>query len=167
MSIVRIPLTQGQEAVVDEADWPLISQHHWWAKKSHNLDTFYAYAWIEGARTTMHRFLFGNACSGMHVDHKDGNGLNNRRNNIRLATNAQNARNRGKSNLKRIPSSQFKGVTALKGSTRNKWRARIIVNREFVTVGYFPDEESAARAYDAAALQHFGEFANLNFPPCA
>lgn len=88
------------------------------------------------------------------VDHRNGDRVDNRRANLRAAThlqNCQNARPKGQS--------RFKGVSRY----RERWHARIKVPGRRIDLGSFHDEESAARAYDVAAREHFGEFARLNF----
>ncbi len=104
----------------------------------------------------MHQLLLPDATI---ADHIDGDGLNNRRSNLRPASEAQNAAHarKGKNNT-----SGFKGVDQNGG--RSSWRARILVNGKSLYLGRFSTKEEAARAYDAAALVHFGEFAILNFP---
>lgn len=106
----------------------------------------------------MHRMLLGVTDHRVEIDHIDGDGLNNRRANLRTATRAQNARNMMKSRGR----SRFKGVDFHK--LTNKWRARIVVNYVERFIGLFGAEEAAARAYDQAARKAFGKFARLNFP---
>ena len=101
----------------------------------------------------MHRVITGYPL----VDHINGDGLDNRRANLRAATATQNNQNRRPS----LSRSGFKGVT--KSSKSNGWYARIRVNGKLIHLGCYPDPTSAARAYDAAALEHFGEFAWPNF----
>jgi hypothetical protein len=91
------------------------------------------------------------------VDHVDHNGLNNRRSNLRAATKAQNAANERK---RPGCSSQYKGVVW----HRNRWQARIEIGDEYRYLGRFVSEEEAARAYDAAAVTAWGQYANPNFP---
>lgn len=92
---------------------------------------------------------------GFDTDHRDGDGLNNTRANLRTATRAENGRNRSKSRTG--GTSRFKGVHWDKQKSR--WRSSIRVNGRLFHVGLFFDEAEAAAAYDAAALEHFGEFA--------
>lgn len=97
--------------------------------------------------------------AGLLVDHKDNNGLNNQRENLRLASGSQNKANCAKYSNN---TSGYKGVTLRK--ERNTWRAQIRVNNKLIILGCFVDKEEAARAHDKAALLYFGEFAQLNFP---
>ena len=97
------------------------------------------------------------------IDHEDTNGLNNQRHNLRSASYRQNSMNRNKSS--HGTSSQYKGVHF--GKRERKFIAQIKVNEKLIYLGTFDitQEKAAALAYDAAALEHFGEFARLNFPP--
>jgi hypothetical protein len=95
---------------------------------------------------------------GKITDHKDGDGLNNRRKNLRNCSPSQNIHNqRVRSGEK---SSRFKGVSW--STEKGKWRAQIIVRPKSIHLGYFDDEEDAAEAYDEAAIKYFGAYANLN-----
>jgi hypothetical protein len=98
--------------------------------------------------------------SELLVDHRNRNSLDNRRANLRWATASQNSYNREKTSSK--SSSKYRGVTFNK--RRNKWYARIKVNRKTIFLGSYTDEQNAAKAYDLAALMYYHEFAHLNFP---
>jgi len=100
-----------------------------------------------------------NAPKGCLVDHINGDGLDNRRANLRLATPSQNNCNKPGFNK----SSKYKGVsrTDLK---KKQWRAVIHYNNEMIHLGRFCNEVAAAKAYDKAAKKYHGEFAYLNFP---
>lgn len=94
----------------------------------------------------------------MVCDHINGNGLDNRKANLRQATYAQNSWNRGKN---RVPSySKYKGVS-LHGTDR-KWQAQICVHGKRIYLGRFNSELEAAMAYDAAAVKYHGRYANVN-----
>lgn len=157
---VEIPLSRGLVAIIDERDLPLVCHIKWHATSSLR-DTIYAAntRQREGRRklTLMHRVI-ADAPDGMLVDHRDGNGLNNRRSNLRLCTNGENQRNM----RSRTGSSRFKGVVW--HSVRKYWQAGIQHEGRYHWVGQFSTEEEAGRAYDEAALRLFGEFARLNFP---
>jgi hypothetical protein len=96
---------------------------------------------------------------GRDIDHEDGDGLNNRWRNLRLASGTQNQANRPKTARNKTG---FKGVSFLK--SRKTYFASIKINGKSRTLGYFASAEAAARSYDTAALDLFGEFARLNFP---
>lgn len=124
---------------------------------------FYAGRWkrigLRQCRIHMHRLILGLDSRDTRLcDHKNGNGLDNRRANLRIATTSQNLANRGKT---RRNTSGYKGVMWFK--RKRKWYARIRVSGKSVHLGYFDDPIDAAKAYDDAALKHFGEFAKTNF----
>lgn len=155
-----IPLTQGKVALVDDADYEAVSQFKWCALKIGR--RFYAVRNVRRpdgkiANQYMHRFLMPGA---PEVDHRDGDGLNNQRNNLRPATSQQN--HQGFKSKAAGKTSKFRGVSWRK--ERQKWRGHIQVDGKFVHLGSFKNEEDAARAYDAAARKYFGEFASPNFP---
>ncbi len=108
----------------------------------------------------MHRFILG-LCDGQRCDHKDNNGLNNQRSNLRIATAGQNQHNSGCRKYKGMRSSRFKGVHWAKNA--RKWLAQITANRKHYHLGLFENEEDAARAYDRKALELHGDFAKTNF----
>lgn len=157
----KIPLTQGKFAIVDEADFARVAEYQWYAHREGR--TFYAYANIrrsDGSRTIikMHRLLHP---EWTEVDHCDGNGANNTQVNMRRATHSENLRN---SRKQQGTSSSFKGVYLDK--RRSKWHARITLSGgRHADLGHHASEEEAARAYDKAAVELFGESACLNFPP--
>jgi hypothetical protein len=108
----------------------------------------------------MHRIILGLKDEDPRLgDHIDGDGLNNIRSNLRVASSSGNAQNR---RLSCCSSSGFKGVTWRK--RERVWYAQIGYKDTRKHLGVFSTAEEAARAYDKAALQLFGEFANLNFP---
>jgi len=157
-----IPLTQGKVAVVDAVDYAELARYKWCAS-SPGWGVWYAVrgeGMPNGKRRTvyMHREVLG-AAPGEQVDHVNLDGLDNRRENLRSATGVENSRNRRK---RSGTSSQYKGVSWHKATRR--WLAQIRFGARKTHLGSFRCEEDAARAYDAAAVEHFGEFARPNFP---
>jgi len=152
----------GRVALVDEGDYRLVTQHRWnvrdyvWHGRHYGPYAI-TNARMNGEKRTlfMHTLIMG--LKG--VDHKDGNGLNNQRWNLRPATQQQNVRNQRGS---RNSSSQFKGVFYRRDT--GKWRAGINVGNHMLWLGQYESEVDAARVYDSAAREYFGEFAWLNFP---
>ena len=151
----EIQLTQGQVALVDDEDFEALSQSKWWANKDRN--TFYAYRWIKvdgkGIAQSMHNAIL----NGKGIDHIDKNGLNNQKSNLRFCTISENAMNQRK---QRNTSSIYKGVCIDK--PYGKWRSHIRINGKAIDLGSFTSEVEAAKAYNAKAIELFGEFANLN-----
>ena len=153
-----IALTKGMFAFVDAADYEKISLRTWACFI--NGRRFYAGTTIEGRRVMMHHLIMGKF-PNLTIDHRNRNGLDNRRSNLRIATYTQNAQNSTKAI--RNTKSKYKGVAFAKGSIK-KWRSEIRVNGKKIYIGWYETEIEAARAYDKAALEHFGEFACVNFP---
>jgi len=157
----EIELSQGKVALVDDEDYEWLNQWGWYALRQRY--NWYAVRMIGSRRTrrgllAMHKIVLAPR-KGMVTDHINHNGLDNRRCNLRECTTAENVR----SSLKRMPNaiSQYKGVTKNVQQSK-KWIAQIVVNRQRIYLGVHEDEIEAARAYDRAALEHFGEFASLN-----
>jgi len=115
----------------------------------------------KGKNYLMHRQILGLTDSKIQGKHKNLNGLDNQRHNLRPATNSQNHANQG---LRRNNKSGYKGVSACKGRPQTPWVGMICVNYKSIVLGRFKTAEEAARAYDVAARKYFGEFARLNFP---
>lgn len=152
-----IPLTNGKVTLVDDGDFDWLNQWKWQGAKSR---TFYAVrraGWPVRKTVIMHRLILG-ISDEYEVDYINGNGLDNRRKNLRVATRSQNQANRGP---QRNNASGYKGVMWNKG--KRKWRARIQVEGRRIHLGYFDDPVEAAKAYDEAARKHFGKFAKTNF----
>lgn len=159
---MRVPLTQGFYAVVDAEDYADVMRFKWRVRNSGT--THYARRDVrraDGSRTVLelHTYLTGYSLT----DHIDGDGLNNRLANLREATTRQNGGNR----RSQAGSSAYRGVTWRKDL--QKWRTRVqwsdATGRKLERhLGYFTSEEDAARAWDVAARERWGEFASLNFP---
>lgn len=151
-----IPLINmdGLCAMVDAADYEWLSRFTWRAISGGG-DTFYAYTRCHGKLCYMHRMIM-NPPAGMVVDHKNRDGLDNHRINLRNATRRQNSINRA----------WDAGVSGFRGvyPCGDKWQARIGHRRRILYVGLFDDPAEAARAYDRKAIELHGEFACLNFP---
>lgn len=154
-----IPLTQGKFAVVDDSDFRHLKKFSWCVMRAKN--TFYAKRRAGGKDggkiLLMHREIM-KAPEHLDVDHRDGNGLDNRRLNLRLASVSQNLANLRKRSK---ASSRFKGVSWSK--PHKKWRSYIVLNYKQKHLGLFTEEKLAARAYDEAAIRIYGEFARPNF----
>jgi hypothetical protein len=155
----EIQLTQGKVAIVDDDDFDRVNRYewqahlfdrHWYAKRSVRLN---------GHRTTqeMHRFIMNLECGDPHkVDHRNREEtLDNRKENLRIATNAENCRHSG---LRSNNTSGLKGVSRQGG----KWKAEITKDGKNIYLGLFETPELAAYAYDIAAVDLFGEFAVTN-----
>lgn len=144
-------------ALVDDEDVPGLLWNRWYV---HETPTgIYARTNRERPRTLLMHRLIMDAPRDLEVDHVNGNGLDNRRENLRLATRRENARNVRKQDGR---TSRFKGVAWQEG--KGVWEAYIKGHPQHVHIGVFRTEEDAARAYDYFARLRFGEFAKPNFP---
>ena len=136
--------------LIDEEDFDLVKDFEWYAHDSRG--KWYAACYINKTRTFMHRLLL-QAPKEKEVDHRDGNGLNNHRLNLRLCTHSQNGKNRKTSSRS---TSGYPGVTWHK--RLHKWRAWIWADGKRYSLGCFTAIEDAAKAYEDAAKKLFGEF---------
>lgn len=152
---VPIQARPGIYALIDSADWSAVSQHRWYLTRCPKSWTYYVRSPSAGY---LHRFLLGlRKGDGIRVDHWDGDGLNCRRSNIRIASASQNGANA------RTPSNSSLGLKGVSfHRPRRKFVAKIRVQGQRFHLGYFPDPFAAADAYDQAALRHFGEYARTN-----
>jgi hypothetical protein len=158
-SPVSIPLTRGFAALVDSADYEAIAAFKWQAEVKHGKVYARRNEWIGDGKFRshfMHRAIAG-AAAGQVVDHINGDGLDNRRANIRVCDRFGNARNSAK---KKISRHTYKGVKAVGA----RFGARIYTLGRYYWLGTFPTEIEAARVYDDAARRLHGAFARLNFP---
>ena len=154
----EIKLSQGKVALVDDEDYDFLSHWKWYAAKQHR--TFYAGRRIRrGDKWTserMHRVLF-DIPAGKEIDHIDHNGLNNQKSNLRLVTRQQN-----KQNASAWGSSKYLGVCVYKQEGCTYIAAHIQIDGKTKHLGLFKTEEDAALAYNRAAKEKYGEYANLN-----
>jgi hypothetical protein len=156
-----IPLTQGKEAIVDEQDYKYLMQWKWYFAK-HKRSGYAARKWsCPKHLTLMHKIIATRKGLTGEIDHHNQNKLDNRRRNLRPATRSQNVGNCG---LRATNTSGFKGVSWYRAG--HQWRARIVSKAKERHLGYFPPTRAgkiaAARAYNKAALEYFGEYAHLN-----
>jgi hypothetical protein len=148
----EIPLNRGLTAIVDDADYEILSRHRWCVPPAGKRPYALRTVGDTGRRLAMHRVIL-NAPDGLQVDHINGDGLDNRRSNLRLATNAQNLQNQKRRSTN---TSGYKGVSLYRDG---RWSARIRANGRRVFLGYFATPELAHAAYCAAAEKYHGEFA--------
>lgn len=151
--------TQGHRALIDEEYYDFAMMIRWslkpWrgtfyaVKQQHQAPNMYMHTWITGFNET---------------DHIDGNGLNNKRSNLRDVTHAQNLQNQ---RIQTRSRSGYRGVSYFKGDGKRKklWRARIKIDGQDTTIGYYSTPLEAAIAWNAVALDAWGEYARLNVIP--
>lgn len=159
--MLKIPLTQGKFAVIDDADFPLVGGHKWYAGrvKSRHCETWYAMRSIRqenGKQKTvfMHAVL-NPTPEGFEIDHADRDGLNNQRSNFRIADYSQNRQNR-RSKPRQLP----RGVRFVPKT--GNYQANIGLGRKTKYLGTFSSAEDAARAYDLASIEMHGQFGVRN-----
>jgi hypothetical protein len=153
-----IQLPKGLNTLVDADIRRLANALTWGVVHSKGERIYAIHQERRGGKLTtikLHQFV-ADPPNGLIVDHKNGDTLDNRRSNLRIATKSQNG-----CNARRVEgSSKYKGVSYSKAT--NKWVARITKDRRTIALGYFPSELSAADAYDAATVEHHGEFGRTN-----
>lgn len=173
-SSIRIQLTQGQSTIIDAADADLATKR-WQAHFNPEYGDGGQFVAMRSIRlgkskirteylhrAILSRVLRRELLRSEQVDHINRDPLDNRRANLRLASNAENCRNRRRPENN---TSGYKGVIRRKGYDR--WRARIGLNGKRLHIGDYSTPEEAARAYDRVARELYGEFALLNFPDAA
>jgi hypothetical protein len=158
----KIPLGESLFTIVDPDIFYRLNTYHWSARRNSNC--IYAVRFLNdlGQKPkiiSMHREIL-NPRKGLLVDHKNRNTLDNRRDNLRLATHSQNQFNKAKTSKK--TSSRFVGLYLEKSS--RLWATKLSHHGKSIWLGRFKSETAAAKAYDAAAKKYRGEFARLNFP---
>jgi hypothetical protein len=150
---------RGDVARVDDADYLLVVGYSWFRREDHRM--VYAVRYWRDAAGHKHSQRMHTLITGWgKVDHEDHDGLNNQRYNLRPVTDAQNGANR-RPDL--VGTSRFKGVYWHR--TNRRWCAHIRNDGIWTWLGSHHTEEDAARAYDRAAVELFGEYAFLNLPP--
>ena len=151
---MELVLKSGDVLRFDAEDAALILPYEWSVYKNR---TRHGKAKCVVTITTLHRLLM-DAKPGVIVDHINGDPLDNRKCNLRLATRTQNAQNQGSHR----GTSRFKGVSWARGRKSRPWVACIYADGKKRNLGYFATEEEAAKVYNDAAIKYFGEFAWLN-----
>ena len=153
-----IPLSQGKQAIVDDDLYESLSGYRWFVNNG------YARCWDGSGRgrkiILMHRVIL-NTPEGLCTDHINGDRLDNRRENLRVCTKAENSRNRG---VEKTNTSGFKGVNWHKRD--RVWQARLNYLGKFIWLGSYKTKEEAALAYNRGAIELHGEFACLNEVEC-
>jgi ribosomal protein L19 len=160
----EILLTQGKIALVDDEDYCWLSQYKWHLRNGTNTSYATRHAWIKNKRVTidMHRDILKLVPGDKKLtDHKDRNGLNNQKENLRTASVSMNIYNRIM-NIKRGKTSKFRGVCW--STQRKKWKASITYRKQVKHLGFFNSQMEAALVYDNAAIKYYPDLAILNFP---
>jgi hypothetical protein len=146
-----IELTQGFVAKVDDEDFHWLDRFSWCANEFQP-----GFWYATSGLLIMHRLVMGISTKTIWIDHKNRDTLDNQKFNLRIATPSQNQQN---ANIRTDNTTGYKGVSRRYGD----FMARISVEGKRIYLGTFSNAEDAARAYDAAAVEHFGEFARVNF----
>jgi hypothetical protein len=156
--MAEVILASGQAAEVDKKDFWTVACHAWHLHQKKGRRTRYAAALFKKKTILMHRFILGieSLPRRVQIDHINGNGLDNRRCNLRIVDQRHQSMNVPPQRNKAVP---FKGVSRKRG----KFQASIRVDYRSIYLGTFESAEDAARAYDEAARKHFGEYAYTNF----
>lgn len=152
--MMELALQDGRVTRISDVDYERCRQHKWSVTEANASGKPYVRTFVGKITVYLHRLITD--CPDIYkVDHRDNDGLNNQRPNLRIATHNQNNYNRQSWGL-----SEFKGVC----KDGRRWKARITLNGECHHLGMYDDQVLAAKAYDAEAHQLFKEFAWLNFP---
>lgn len=161
-----IKLTRNKEALVDDQDFDYLNKFNWHSscRIRGGRKIFYAARKFRKqnglwSNLYMHKELMKDVPNKVQIDHKDGNTLNNQKENLRLASHGQNLHNRGK---QKNNTSGYKGVFYVKITKSPRWLAQIIFNGEQIYLGRFKSPVEAAKAYNIGAIKYHGKFASLN-----
>lgn len=150
----EIILTQGKVALVDDEDFERLNKHKWYCRNGYAV-RMTKFSLGKRQAILMHREIISPP-QGLVVDHINGDGLDNRKKNLRACTHAENIRNQ---KLNRLNTTGYKGVCV----NSKKWIARIKINGKLLYLGRYNTPEEAAQVYDEAARKYFGKFAKVNF----
>lgn len=154
----EIKLTKNQISIVDDEDYEKLNQYKW---HSVGINMYYAQRTVHNKgnkyNIKLHREIMNVTDSKIHIDHINGNSLDNRKENLRVCSNAENSRN------SKIKNSNLYGLKGIRFNKINKnWNAQITVNYKQIHLGCFKTKEEAAIAYNDAAIKYHGEFAKVN-----
>lgn len=153
---ILVSLTRGEFAIIDNEDLTVVQKFsNWHVFTTSTKRTKYALTNVPGSTIKMHRLIMG--FPEMQIDHINRDGLDNRRANLRLVTNTQNAYNTGPNYNKK-----YKGISL--DNSKTKWKSYIRVDGKLYYIGSFLTPEEAAIAYDEIAFKQWGTLAYLNFP---
>ena len=160
---MEIQISKDHSAIIDDDDTIVVNKYNWHIKPGRQTVYAETSVWLSKEKRvstiSMHRLILGLRIGDKRqVDHVDGNGLNNSKSNLRIASSKQNAHNRPSQNGS---ISRYKGVTFHKRI--KKWHAYIRVDNKLLHLGYHESEDCAAIAYNNAALKYFDkDFVRLN-----
>jgi len=161
--VVNSPKYGQKIILIDSEDYELVSKYKWTIWSHGKSGTLYATTNFNGETHLLHRFILGLKKHSKFIgDHKDGNGLNNCRSNLRICTQKDNSKNQ---KVSKLSVTGFRGVHWYKAYSC--YMVQITVNYQKIFIGYFKDKIEAAKAYNEVASKHHGEFAKLNEIPCA
>ena len=160
----ELQLTRGYVALVDDDDFEWLNSYKWYAKIYKNNNIYAArtlYLGIENNKKKyhtqrIHHVILDIIDYKIIIDHKNGNSLDNRKENLRIATKQQNMAN---SKINKNNTKGYKGISLYKNG---RWRAKIYIFKKVKYLGFYENAIEAAQAYNDAAVKYFGEFARLN-----